>query len=98
MVRRRLDLPANFHEPRFATLRPGHWLPVFTGTGLLLAVLSVFMWGNLALGVLFVVIAALPVVLVVYIYRRIQLYRYGPDRPSDPGDEEPLDPLTGGPD
>jgi len=98
MTPRPTDSPGSSYEPRPGRLRPTHWLPVFTGSGLLLAILSVFMWGNLALGILFVVMAALPVVLVVYIHRRIQLYVYGPPEPSEAEEDEPLDPVTGRPD
>ena len=88
----------SFYGPQLGGLRPTHWLPFFTGAGLLLAILTVFMWGNLALGILMVVIAALPVVLVVYVHQRLHLYRYGPEGTSEAQEDEPLDPITGRPD
>jgi hypothetical protein len=74
------------------------WFPIFTGTGLLLAILSIFMWDDAGFGVLVVVISALCVILSVAFHRRIVLYRGGVQEGSSFEVNEPRDLTTGRPD
>ena len=78
--------------------RAVRWLPIFTGFGLLLAILSVFMWGNLLLGIFMVLFAAFAVFLSYYVARRVEHYRWEEEGSPELADVEPRDPITGRPD